>query len=92
MPNLTKKCVSNCRCVPGSLRVLVGTPGIFRCFYLFSVARARVTADDRSQTSGNPEIDECQMEQMPTDKLVDISPMALRMSSPFNADYWAVTN
>ena len=64
----------------------------FRCFYSFSVARARVTADDRSQTSGNPEIDECQMEQMPTDKLVDISPMALRMSSPFNADYWAVTN
>jgi len=25
---------------------------------------------------------------MPTDKLVDISPMALRMSSPFNAGYW----
>ena len=24
---------------------------------------------------------------MPTDKLVDISPMALRMSSPFNAGY-----
>jgi hypothetical protein len=24
-------------------------------------------------------------EKMPTDKLVDISPMALRMSSPFNA-------
>jgi hypothetical protein len=27
-------------------------------------------------------------ERMPTDKLVDISPMALRMSSPFNAGYW----
>jgi hypothetical protein len=25
---------------------------------------------------------------MPTDKLVDISPLALRMSSPFNASYW----
>jgi hypothetical protein len=25
---------------------------------------------------------------MPTDKLIDISPMALRMSSPFNASYW----
>jgi len=24
----------------------------------------------------------------PTDKLVDISPLALRMSSPFNAGYW----
>ena len=27
-------------------------------------------------------------EKMPTDKLVDVSPMALRMSSPFNAGYW----
>jgi hypothetical protein len=27
-------------------------------------------------------------EIMPTDKLVDISPLALRMSSPFNASYW----
>lgn len=27
-------------------------------------------------------------EKLPTDKLVDISPMALRMSSPFNAGYW----
>ena len=27
-------------------------------------------------------------EKMPTDKLVDISPLALRMSSPFNAGYW----
>jgi hypothetical protein len=27
-------------------------------------------------------------EKMPTDKLVDVSPMALRMSSQFNAGYW----
>lgn len=27
-------------------------------------------------------------EKMPTDKLVDISPLALRMSSPFNSGYW----
>ncbi|MDD2609936.1 MAG: hypothetical protein PHX60_09630 [Giesbergeria sp.] len=27
-------------------------------------------------------------EALPTDKLVDISPLALRMSSPFNAGYW----
>ena len=27
-------------------------------------------------------------EKMPTDKLVDVSPMALRMSNPFNAGYW----
>ena len=27
-------------------------------------------------------------EAMPTDKLLDISPLALRMSSPFNSGYW----
>jgi hypothetical protein len=27
-------------------------------------------------------------EPMPTDKLVDVSPLALRMSSPFNSGYW----
>ena len=27
-------------------------------------------------------------EKMPTNLLVDISPQALRMSSPFNAGYW----
>ncbi|MFM9423783.1 hypothetical protein RCH10_000206 [Variovorax sp. GrIS 2.14] len=27
-------------------------------------------------------------EKMPTDKLVDVSPLALRMSSPFNSNYW----
>jgi hypothetical protein len=27
-------------------------------------------------------------EVMPTDKLIDVSPLALRMSSPFNAGYW----
>ena len=25
---------------------------------------------------------------MPTDKIVDVTPLALRMSSPFNAQYW----
>jgi len=32
--------------------------------------------------------DEPTGEKMPTDKLVDVSPLALRMSSPFNAGYW----
>ena len=27
-------------------------------------------------------------EKMPTDKLLDVSPLALCMSSPFNAGYW----
>ena len=29
-----------------------------------------------------------EVERLPTDKLVDISALALRMSSPFNAGYW----
>ena len=35
------------------------------------------------------DVDETEIaEKMPTDKLVDVSPLALRMSSPFNAGYW----
>lgn len=35
------------------------------------------------------EVEEAEVsEKMPTDKLVDVSPLALRMSSPFNAGYW----
>jgi RNAse (barnase) inhibitor barstar len=48
----------------------------FRCFYSFSVARAAKTGDAPSD------------EPMLTDKLLDVSPQALRMSSPFNANYW----
>jgi RNAse (barnase) inhibitor barstar len=53
----------------------------FRCFYSFAVARA-----NSGKAVATPE-DEAE-EKMPTDKLVDVSPMALRMSSPFNAGYW----
>ncbi len=36
-----------------------------------------------------PEVqDDPTAEKMPTDKLLDVSPLALRMSSPFNAGYW----
>jgi hypothetical protein len=39
--------------------------------------------------SGSPVAsDSASGEKMPTDKLVDVSPLALRMSSPFNAGYW----
>ncbi len=34
------------------------------------------------------ELSEESGEKMPTDKLLDVSPLALRMSSPFNAGYW----
>ena len=50
----------------------------FRCFYSFSVARAPKAADLEAPSD----------EPMLTDKLVDVSPQALRMSSPFNAGYW----
>jgi len=58
----------------------------FRCFYSFSVARAA----QGGQTVRATEADEGaeDQEKMPTDKLVDVSPLALRMSSPFNAGYW----
>ena len=51
----------------------------FRCFYSFSVARA---------PKGEAQIEVDNEEPMPTDKILDVSPMALRMSSPFNAGYW----
>ena len=59
----------------------------FRCFYSFSVARA-----PSAEKAALPEVEGLEAleegEKMPTDKLVDVSPMALRMSSPFNAGYW----
>ena len=68
----------------------------FRCFYSFSVARCRVQPARRRprQDVGQParprgiELLTENGEKMPTDKLLDISPQALRMSSPFNAGYW----
>lgn len=66
----------------------------FRCFYSFSVARTAhpVLGDAARLASGHGtgsiELLTESGEKMPTDKLLDISPQALRMSSPFNAGYW----
>ncbi len=68
-------------------------------FLFFSVARSAHTsqaerANEASQDPAAPVagIDlppaDPAAEKMPTDKLVDVSPLALRMSSPFNAGYW----
>ena len=64
-------------------------------FLFFSVARSASTsqaerANEATDTKGALGIDIGgePVEKMPTDKLVDVSPMALRMSSPFNASYW----
>ena len=58
----------------------------FRCFYSFSVARVPSAEQAGTSPEGIELLEEG--EKMPTDKLVDVSPMALRMSSPFNAGYW----
>ena len=63
----------------------------FRCFYSFSVARAANGVADAPSPEGAAvaeDISEEAGEKMPTDKLLDVSPLALRMSSPFNAGYW----
>jgi hypothetical protein len=66
----------------------------------FSVARSAHTSQaDRAKQATEESKDGVAMssppievtesgEKMPTDLLVDISPLALRMSSPFNAGYW----
>jgi RNAse (barnase) inhibitor barstar len=61
----------------------------FRCFYSFSVARsaqAQAANEGQAEAVQPPVADGG--EKMPTDKLLDVSPLALRMSSPFNAGYW----
>jgi len=67
-------------------------------FLFFSVARSAHTsqaeranqAQHTSTATGHAPIEVVTEtgEKMPTDKLLDISPQALRMSSPFNAGYW----
>jgi hypothetical protein len=64
----------------------------------FSVARSAQTSQaeraNEAQNGTAPAADielqnpDPSAEKMPTDKLVDVSPLALRMSSPFNAGYW----
>jgi hypothetical protein len=64
-------------------------------FLFFSVARSAQAgqAERANEAQGTeaapaaPAVTETG-EKMPTDKLVDVSPLALRMSSPFNAGYW----
>ena len=53
----------------------------------FSVARSPDIGQGDRANEALPVISEGD-ERMPTDKLLDVSPLALRMSSPFNAGYW----
>ena len=65
----------------------------------FSVARSAHTSQAERANQAKNDTDSTEAlsgielltesgEKMPTDKLLDISPLALRMSSPFNAGYW----
>jgi hypothetical protein len=66
----------------------------------FSVARSAQTSQAERANEAKAEVAEGVIaatgvelavedgEKMPTDKLLDVSPLALRMSSPFNAGYW----
>ena len=56
-------------------------------FLFFSVARSPDIGQGDRANEAQQAVDEGG-EVMPTDKLIDVSPLALRMSSPFNASYW----
>lgn len=59
-------------------------------FLFFSVARSAQNgqAERANEAQGDAQAVVIDGEKMPTDKLLDVSPLALRMSSPFNAGYW----
>ena len=64
-------------------------------FLFFSVARSAQNsqAERANEAQGEAPVavvvpPTTEGEKMPTDKLLDVSPLALRMSSPFNAGYW----
>ena len=65
----------------------------------FSVARSASTSQAERAKEASSDIGKSEVlngtelltetgEKMPTDKLLDVSPLALRMSSPFNSGYW----
>jgi hypothetical protein len=86
------------RHLPGRRRLLGGSEDTVPVLLFFSVARSASTsqaerANEANGTESVPGIEvqgnsDPAAEKMPTDKLVDVSPLALRMSSPFNAGYW----
>jgi hypothetical protein len=61
-------------------------------FLFFSVARSAQQGQVERATEAQGEQQQAAVaesgEKMPTDKILDVSPLALRMSSPFNAGYW----
>src|SRR5207245_5105199 len=86
------------RHLPRCRRLLGGSQDSLPVLLFFSVARSAQTSQaeraNEAQNGAAPAADievenpDPSAEKMPTDKLVDVSPLALRMSSPFNAGYW----
>ncbi|MEO7548001.1 MAG: hypothetical protein ABIT82_06225, partial [Ramlibacter sp.] len=75
--------------------LLGGSKNTVPVLLFFSVARSAHTsqAERANEATGTESVSDTMPttetgEKMPTDKLVDVSPLALRMSSPFNAGYW----
>jgi hypothetical protein len=50
-------------------------------------AQGQAANETQGEAPAQPAVTEAG-EKMPTDKILDVSPLALRMSSPFNAGYW----
>jgi hypothetical protein len=61
-------------------------------FLFFSVARFAPNGQAERAHTGQHEGEDAahrgEPDKLPIDKLLDISPDALRMSSPFNSGYW----
>jgi hypothetical protein len=66
-------------------------------FLFFSVARSAQTSQAERANQANISTEAqspagtelvSSAEKLPSDFLIDVSPLALRMSSPFNAGYW----
>ncbi|HEY0201500.1 MAG TPA: hypothetical protein VGC24_07390 [Burkholderiaceae bacterium] len=60
---------------------------VARSAHLGQAERANEAHDEHHAAAHAPLVTD-DGEKMPTDKLLDVSPLALRMSSPFNAGYW----
>jgi hypothetical protein len=78
---------------------LGGSKDTVPMFLFFSVARSAHTSQAERAKEASSETVAAESvagvsvttesgEKMPTDKLLDVSPLALRMSSPFNSGYW----
>jgi hypothetical protein len=94
----TRKRASSCSTSSGMPPTTGATEDPVQVLLFFSVARSAQTSqaeranEAKGEAASGPaegiELMTENGEKMPTSLLVDITPQALRMSSPFNAGYW----